>query len=66
MKMTREEREAWKAARGNRWRQDAEADKSIDINTPQGRLQYIRFVSEASAFCRARKPVRFHGEHWKL
>lgn len=66
MKMTREEREAWIAARKTPWRQEAGSVPPVDVNTPEGRLRYLRFATEASSFCRAKKPVRFHGENWKL
>ena len=66
MKMTREEREAWREARGKPWRQPAEFKPAGSTTTPEARMRYIRFATEAAAFCRARKPVRFTGDHWKL
>lgn len=66
MKMTQEERDAWLASRDRPWRQNAATEAPVDANSPQGRQRYIQFLTEAAAFCRARKPVRFHGKHWKL
>ncbi len=66
MKMTREEREAWRVARHSPWCQVADGNTPVDVHTPQARLRYIHFATATAAFCRAPKPVRFHGKHWKL
>lgn len=34
--------------------------------TPEGRLRYIRWATQASKFFKGEKPVRFGGDHWRL
>lgn len=41
-------------------------DERFVAPTPEARLRYIRFATQAARFYRGDKPVGFRGDHWKL
>ncbi|MEM7053105.1 MAG: hypothetical protein AAF446_01020 [Pseudomonadota bacterium] len=38
----------------------------IVADTPEARLRYIQFATQAAKLCKSKKPVAFGGDHWKL
>ena len=42
------------------------SDERLVADTPETRLRYIQFATQAAEFYKGEKPVRFTGENWKL
>lgn len=65
--LTKEEREALLALGEDGLRQpDLPRSLRLVLPTPEARLEYIRFATEASRFFRGRREIGFRGDDWRL
>lgn len=66
-RLTQEEREAFKSLAGDRLQQpELTQTLRLVLPTPEARLDYIRFATEASRFFRGRHEIGFRGDDWRL
>jgi len=66
-RLTRAERKALRALEADALQQpELSESQRLVLPTPQSRLEYIRFASEASRFFRGRREIGFRGEDWRL
>lgn len=66
-KLSDKEREAWRNVVKHRIQQPPlRPDERFVAPTPEARMRYIRFATQASAFFKGEKPVRFRGNDWRL
>ncbi len=66
-RLTEEEREAMRelAQRRSQFADPTDAYRIVEA-TPEARMAYIRFATEASRFFRGKQEVGFKGDNWKL
>lgn len=66
-RLTESEREDLKRlAEGPREVQPLTAEERFVAPTPEARMRYIRFATQAARFYKGDKPVRFRGNDWRL
>lgn len=66
-RLTKHDEEAFRELTERGWRQSPEERSPRFVEqTPEGRRRYCEWATEAAKFFKGEKPVRFHGDHWKL
>lgn len=66
-KLSDQEKQAWREAAKHPIRQPPlRPDERFVAPTPEARSRYIRFATQAAAFYKGAKPVRFRGNDWRL
>lgn len=65
--LTQEERRAFESLDESALQQpELNESMRLVLPTPEARLEYIRFATEASRFFRGRREIGFRGENWLL
>jgi len=65
--LTKAEREAFRALGEDGLRQpDLPGSLRLVLPTPEARLEYIRFATDANRFFRGRREIGFRGDDWRL
>jgi len=66
-KLTKEEKQELKASIGQPHHEpNLSKDERFVADTPEARLRYIQFATQAAKFYKGDKPVDFKGNSWKL
>lgn len=66
-RLTKEERAAFRTLGDDGLRQpDLPRSLRLVLPTPEARLEYIRFATEAGRLFRGRREIGFRGDDWRL